>query len=267
MINAKKISLGFIITMTSLSHAELITISENEMADVSGQAGVTLEGNVNLTIGDIAYQQTPDSSYQVLHDVVAQYTYGATTLDITNNGSLRFGLPEFIRFDELSFSLYSSNTAQVDTSNPNNIQTYTIYADTLGDAFDGFELDISGTSFDNGNNSFTGDYINSPNLEGNRSTQLTITEATDIRLTLTSEDDCTGFLCDNQEDFAHIVIVDEDGNTIAQAGQTGTNNTSLNYSFASPINNNFLVKATLTGTLKMGGAIEMFGASNVSFKR
>lgn len=250
------------------SFAELIPMQESSLATVSGQSGVTMEGSVDLTIGDIAYQQTPDSSYQVLHDIVAQYSYGATTLDVTDIGSLRLGLPEFIHFDELSFSLYSSNSAQVDPSNSNDIRTYTIYADTLGNAYDGFDLDISGASFDNGSNRFSGDYVNSPDLEGNRSTQLTITEATNISLNLTSEDDASGCLfCDSEEDFAHIVIVDEDGNTVAEAGENGTHNTSLNYSFGSPINNNFLVKATLTGTLKMGGAIEMFGASNVSFKR
>lgn len=253
--------------ISTISFAELVPITSDEMSNVSGQSGITMEGSVDLTIGDIAYQQTPDSSYLVLHDITAQYQYGPTTLDVTSNGALRFGLPEFINFDKLSMSLYNSKTVQVDANNPNNIQTYTIYADTLGNAYDRFDLDITGTTFDNGNTNFNGDYVNTGSLEGNRSTTLTVTEATDIKLTLVSDDDCTSFFCDNQEDFANIVIVDEDGNIVAQEGQSGQHDATLNYSFDSPINNNFLVRATLTGTFKMGGAIEMFGAGNVSYKR
>lgn len=261
------IKLTTLLFIANFVNAELVEISEQELGTFSGQSGVTFEGNVNLTIDEITYQQTPDSSYQILHNIVADYQYGATTIDVTNNGSVRFGLPEFIHFNELSFGLYTSKEMNVDPSNSNDIQTYTIYADTLGNAYDGFDLNISGATFDNGSNSYSDDYVNSPNLEGNRSTQLTITEATDINLTLTSEDDCTGFGCDNQEDFAHIVIVDEDGEIVAEAGQSGQNNTSLDYSFDSPINNNFILHATLTGTFKMGGAIEMFSFSNPSFKR
>lgn len=260
----------FIWTFFSVgSFAELIPMQESSLATISGQSGITVEGSIDLTIGDIAYQQTPDSSYQILHNIVAQYSYGATTLDVTDIGALRLGLPEFIRFDELSFSLYSSNSSQVDPSNPDDIQTYTIYADTLGDAFDGFDLEISGARFDDGTTTFSkNNYANTTTLENNENIELTITGATDISLTLTSEDDESGFcFCDAEEDYGHIVIVDEDGNVVAEAGETGINHTSLNYSFDSPINNNFLVQATLTGTLKMGGAIEMFGVNNVAFKR
>jgi hypothetical protein len=80
---------------------------------------------------------------------------------------------------------------------------------------------------------------------------MTIEEATNISILLTSEDDCSSLPCDNAEDYAHIVIVDENGNIVTQSGQAGTNHTSLNYFFVSPINNHFIMNATLTGTFKM----------------
>jgi hypothetical protein len=255
----------FVISM--LSFAELVPVNEKILANVSGQAGISLDTTVDLTIGSISYQQRPTDSYFMLNDITARYSYIGATVDITEQGALRFGLPETLTINELSFGLYNSKTAIIDINNPDDIQTYTIYADTLGNAYDGFTLNISGTSLDNGSTTFTGDYVNSSTLEGNRNTKLTIEEATDISISLTSEDDCSSFFCDNAEDYAHIVIVDEDGNILTQAGQSGTNNTSLNYSFASPINNHFLMNLTLTGTFKMGGAIEMFGAGQVAYKR
>jgi hypothetical protein len=250
------------------SAAELLPVDEESLAQISGQAGISLDSTVDLTIGNIAYQQRPTDSYFMLNDITARYSYTGATIDITAQGAMRFGLPDTLHFDELSFGLYNSRTAVIDINNPDDIQTYTIYADTLGNAYDGFTLNISGTTLDNGSTTFSGDYVNSSNLVGNRNTKLTITAATDISISLTSEDDCTTFLfCDSAEDFAHIVIVDEDGNIVTQAGQSGSNDTSLNYSFDSPINNHFLMRATLTGTFKMGGAIEMFGAGNVTYKR
>lgn len=258
----------FFLSVSIFSFAELIPVNEKALGNVSGQAGISLDSTVDLTIGNISYQQRPTDSYFILNDITARYSYVGATIDVTAQGALRFGLPETLKIDELSFGLYNSKNADINTNNPDDIQTYTIYADTLGNAYDGFTLNISGTTLDNGSTTFTGDYVNSSTLAGNRNTKLTIKKATDISISLTSEDDCTTFLfCDSEEDFAHIVIVDKDGKIVTQAGQSGTNNTSLNYSFASPINNHFLMKATLTGTFKMGGAIEMFGAGNVAFKR
>lgn len=268
MILTKHLCALNLVSFCSFSAAELIPVNEDILSEVAGQAGISLDSTVDLTIGNIAYQQRPTDSYFILNDITARYSYTRATIDVTAQGALRFGLPETLHFDELSFGLYNSKTANIDTSNPDDIQTYTIYADTLGNAFDGFTLNISGATLDNGSTTFTGDYINSATLEGNRNTKLTIKKATDISISLTSEDDCTTFLfCDSAEDFAHIVIVDKDGKIVKQAGQVGTNNTNLNYRFESPINNHFLMKATLTGTFKMGGAIEMFGAGNVAFKR
>ena len=256
-----------ILLFSTFSFAELIPVNEKALANVSGQAGISLDTTVDLTIGNISYQQRPTDSYFMLNDITARYSYVGATIDVTEQGALRFGLPETLHIDELSFGLYNSKTATMDIKNPDDIQTYTIYADTLGNAYDGFTLNISGTSLDNGSTTFSGDYVNSATLEDNRNTKLTIEEATDISISLTSEDDCSSFFCDNAEDYAHIVIVDENGNIVTQAGQSGTNNTSLNYSFASPINNHFLMNVTLTGSFKMGGAIEMFGAGNVAYKR
>ena len=255
------------LALSMFSFAELVPVDEKVLANVSGQAGISLDTTVDLTIGNISYQQRPTDSYFMLNDITARYSYIGATIDVTEQGALRFGLPETLNIDELSFGLYNSKTATLDINNPDDIQTYTIYADTLGNAYDGFTLNISGTSLDNGSTTFTGDYVNSATLEGNRNTKLTIEKATDISISLTSEDDCSSFFCDNAEDYAHIVIVDEDGNIVTQAGQSGTNNSSLNYSFASPINNHFLMNVTLTGTFKMGGAIEMFGAGQVAYKR
>lgn len=263
----KLILLHSCLLMSIHSLAELVPVDEINLANVSGQAGISLDSTVDLTIGNISYQQRPTDSYFMLNDVTARYSYVGATIDVTAQGALRLGLPETLHIDELSFGLYNSKTATIDINNPNDIQTYTIYADTLGNAYDGFTLNISGTSLDNGSTTFTGDYANSATLAGNKNTQLTIEEATDISISLTSEDDCSSFFCDNAEDYAHIVIVDEDGNIVTQAGQSGTNNTNLNYSFASPINNHFLMSVTLTGTFKMGGAIEMFGAGQVAYKR
>lgn len=267
MTLTKAILSYFLLSLSIFSFAELIPVNESTLGNVSGQAGISLDSTVDLTIGNISYQQRPTDSYFMLNDITARYSYVGATIDVTAQGALRFGLPETLHIDELSFGLYNSRTAEIDITNPNDIQTYTIYADTLGNAYDGFDLDISGISFDNGSNRLSGDYSNSSNLAGNKNTQLTITGKTDIQLTLTSEDDCSSFFCDNAEDYAHIVIVDEDGNIVTEAGQSGTNNTRLNYSFESPINNHFIMNATLTGTFKMGGAIEMFGAGNVAFKR
>ncbi len=248
--------------------AELVLIDENNLANVTAQAGISLDSTVDLTIGNISYQQRPTDSYFMINDVTARYSYIGATIDITAQGAMRFGLPETLHFDELSFGLYNSKTAVMDITNPDDIQTYTIYADTLGNAYDGFTLNISGTTLDNGSTTFSGDYVNSANLAGNQNTGLTITAATDISISMTSEDDCTTFFfCDSEEDFAHIVIVDEDGNVVTESGESGTNHTSLNYSFDSPINNHFLMNVTLTGTFKMGGAIEMFGAGSVAYKR
>ncbi|MEH6449305.1 MAG: DUF6160 family protein [Oleispira sp.] len=264
----KIIIVPFCLLLSIHTVAELVPVDENNLANISGQAGISLDSTVDLTIGNISYQQRPTDSYFMLNDITARYSYVGATIDVTARGALRLGLPETLHIDEFSFGLYNSKTATIDINNPNDIQTYTIYADTLGNAYDGFTLNISGASLDNGSTTFTGDYVGSATLAGNRNTQLTIVEATDISISLTSEDDCTTFLfCDSEEDFAHIVIVDEDGNIVTQAGQAGTNNTSLNYSFDSPINNHFLMNATLTGTFKMGGAIEMFGAGDVAYKR
>jgi hypothetical protein len=268
MTLTKAILSYFLLSLSIFSFAELIPVNESVLGNVSGQAGISLDSTVDLTIGNISYQQRPTDSYFMLNDITARYSYVGATIDVTAQGALRFGLPETLHIDELSFGLYNSRTAEIDITNPNDIQTYTIYADTLGNAYDGFTLNISGTRLDNGSTTFTGSYANSSTLAGNQNTQLTIEEATNINISLTSSDDCTTFLfCDSAEDFAHIVIVDEDGNIVTEAGQSGTNNTSLNYSFESPINNHFIMNATLTGTFKMGGAIEMFGAGNVAFKR
>jgi hypothetical protein len=258
---------NFLLVLSMHSVAELMPVSEQDLANVSGQAGISLDTTVDLTIGNISYQQRPADSYFMLNDITARYSYVGATIDVTTQGALRFGLPETLTIDDLSFGVYNSKTATMDINNPDDIQTYTIYADTLGNAYDGFTLNISGTSLDNGSTVFTGDYVNSATLEGNRNTKLTIVKATDISISLTSEDDCSSFFCDSAEDYAHIVIVDKDGNIVTQAGQAGTNDASLNYSFASPINNHFLMNATLTGTFKMGGAIEMFGAGDVAYKR
>jgi hypothetical protein len=258
---------SFLLSLSLYSLAELVPVNEKDLANVSGQAGISLDSTVDLTIGSISYQQRPTDSYFMLNDITARYSYVGATIDVTEQGALRFGLPKTFHIDEFSFGVYNSKTAKMDVNNPDDIQTYTIYANTLGNAYDGFTLNISGTNLDNGSTTFTGDYVNSVTLEGNRNTKLTIEEATNISISLASEDDCSSLFCDNAEDYAHIVIVDENGNIVTQAGQAGTNHTSLNYSFDSPINNHFLMNATLTGTFKMGGAIEMFGAGNVAYKR
>jgi hypothetical protein len=263
----KAMLLHSMLLLNAFCFAELVAINEKILANVSGQAGISLDTTVDLTIGNISYQQRPTDSYFMLNDITARYSYIGATIDVTAQGALRLGLPETLTIDEFSFGLYNSRTATIDINNPDDIQTYTIYADTLGNAYDGFTLNISGTRLDNGSTTFSGDYINSATLEGNRNTKLTIEEATDISISLTSEDDCSSFFCDNAEDYAHIVIVDENGNIVTQAGQSGTNHTRLNYSFASPINNHFLMNVTLTGTFKMGGAIEIFGAGQVAYKR
>jgi len=258
-MNLLKIIIPFFVS--SFVNAELVEISEQDLATFTGQSGVTLEGNVKLTIDDISYQQTPDSSYQVLHDIVADYQYGATTIDVTSNGSIRFRLPEFIQFNELSMGLYTSNTAQVDTS-ASNKETYTIYASTLGDSYENFTLGISGAKLENGSNSLNGSYVNTNTLENNTSTTFTISEAADVTINLESEDD-SWFA----EDYAQITLVDEDGNILKQEGSEGNNDATLVYSFDSAIENNFILHATLTGTFKMGGAIEMFSFNNASYKR
>lgn len=248
------------------SHAELTPLAEQQLDAITGQSGITIEGNMNMTISDIAYQQRPDSSYFVLHDITSRYTYGATTLDITADGALRFGLPEFINFDRFSFSLYTSADAQVDT-NAANSATYTLYAGTLGDAYDGFNLNISGVSLKNNGNSWNGNYINTNRLENNASDTFTIDGKTTISINLNSEDTCTGLFCDNEEDFAQITIVDKDGNIVSQSGSVGQHNATLNHTFESPVQNNFLVRATLTGNIKMGGAIEVLPGAAVTHKR
>lgn len=268
MTLTKTIILHIFLLLSFHSLAELVPVNESMLANVSGQAGITLDRSVDLTIENISYQQRPTESYFIAHDITARYSYIGSTIDVTAQGSLRFGLPETLHIEEFGFSLYNSKTVGVDVNNLDDIQTYTIYADTFGNGYDGFTLNISGTTLDNGSTTFNSSYVNSGTLEGNMHTELTIEEATDISISLTSDNTCTAWpFCDSEEDFAHIVIVDEDGNIVTESGQAGTHNTSLNHSFESPINHNFLMSARLTGTFKMGGAIEMFGAGAVPFKR
>lgn len=253
---------GTLLIIPTLSFAELTPLTSDDLANYVAQSGVTIEGNVNLTIENISYQQRPDSSHLMINDLVAKYEYGPTTLDITNNGAIRFGLPEFVHFEELSFGLYNSASAQLDVNNPVNTQTYRIYASTLGDSYDSFKLDISGTSFDNGSNRYQDDYVNTNTLENNANTSFTIDKATDLTIDLESDDD--GWFA---EDYAKITVVNEEGDIIGEAGRDGQNDASLSLHFDSPVNHTFLLQATLTGAMKMGGAIEMFSTANIPIKR
>lgn len=249
-------------SLSMATAAELVSIDEAALADVSGQSGIGIDGSVDLKIGNIAYQQRPTDSYLMINDLVAQYNYAGAALDITAEGALRFSLPDFIQFDELSFSVYNSSTAALDINNPTSLQTYTVYASTLGNAYDGFNLDITGATFDNGSNRYSADYVNTNNLTDNANTSVSISEGAEVTFLLESEDD--GFF---NEDYAQITVVNEDGEVIEQVGSDGQNDASLTLRLEPRIHNNFLVKATLTGTLKMGGAIEMFSVNNVAFKR
>lgn len=237
-------------------------ITDSQLSDSIGQSGLTIEGNVNLSAEQLSYQQRADSSYLILNDIQAQFSYSPATVDITAQGTIRYGLPNTLKFDNLSLALYSSNSQTLDLNNSDSIQTYTIYASSLGNQHKGFELNISGIKLDDGSNYFEDDYIDTNILENNASTSFTVNSKSDINIELISDDDC----CFGNEDYAQITVVDEDGNIIQQTGSSGENDANLSLHFDSPINNNFIVQATLTGTFNMGGAIEVFTASNVPTK-
>ncbi|MCP5208620.1 MAG: hypothetical protein H7A01_15565 [Hahellaceae bacterium] len=125
--------------------AELSSISDSDMSDVSGQGGVYLSGEIainenggpiqNAYWGDcsdqkkcgarLAFQTRDSGGWFVLDDIRGTFSFQGLTLKVRtidsgfggdgavfNRDVLEIGLPDIVRFDDVRFTYATSSTAR-----------------------------------------------------------------------------------------------------------------------------------------------------------
>ncbi|WAJ35676.1 DUF6160 family protein [Pseudomonas sp. GOM7] len=62
MMTLKKIALAVaVVALPFAAHADLKALDDSALADVTGQAGISISGNFNATIGSVVYTDTADN--------------------------------------------------------------------------------------------------------------------------------------------------------------------------------------------------------------
>lgn len=102
MMTLKKIALAVaVVALPFAAHADLKALDDSALADVTGQAGISISGNFNATIGSIVYTDTEanvtDGSNTLSLNTVTLSGFNIDdnaplTIDVADN-KLQIGLP------------------------------------------------------------------------------------------------------------------------------------------------------------------------------
>ena len=102
MMTLKKIALAVaVMALPFAAHADLKALDDSALADVTGQAGISISGNFNATIGSIVYTDTEtgvtDGSNSLSLNTVSLSGFNIDdnaplTIDVVDN-KLQIGLP------------------------------------------------------------------------------------------------------------------------------------------------------------------------------
>lgn len=286
----------FILILLSLNtRAELTKIEDHYLSQLTGQAGIVIDGTVPTSIDRAVFNTTGSEGLSVIsgnlldNDIrndraILNYQYQGLAIDVLSEGVLSIGLPrQFILGQKnlstghlengLNASLYFSRSAEITpTTYQTNTQTYTAYINSISDdpVYKGFTLYISGNNI---NQSFNGNYIENlsiSNTDG-ASFNFTITDADKINLVVKSDDrsDC-GFFCDGTDD-GEIILVDSKGDLVAVASTVGED-ASLTNIAVNPLKiidqqgSNFFISAKMKGTFNLTGSINVFSGTSVDYR-
>lgn len=147
------------------AQAELASLSDGDLSEVSGQGGIYLSGDISINANGgplansyfgscsdttkkcgarLAYRLKEDSGWMVLDDIRGRFSFEGLTLKIRNikdgfggDGALfnrdvlELGLPNIVRFDSVSFKFATSSTAR--PTDPGFQQTDILSVEMQGD--------------------------------------------------------------------------------------------------------------------------------------
>lgn len=279
----------------SAAQAELQQMAEHELADYSGQAGITIDQTAPLSMDSLILDLSGDHGLNVYSGNLLDgdssndrlqfnSSFQGLTLDVVESGQLAIGLPQRYTLGQvnplsgklengLNFSYYLSKTAEITpTTYRSQQQTYTVYANSIGDdpEYSGFRLNISGAQFEDGSSQFNSRYRENEatsNTDG-RSVRFSVNNPADISLRLESDDKNCGFLrggCDQAE----IIVVDSKGDLVARAGSSSEFIANLNGVAVRPnqvvdsLGSNFFISAEMTGSFQLEGQVNVFSGTAV----
>lgn len=140
------ISLFFTLLMPALGSAEMASIADEELSEVTGQSGVYLTGEISINesggtlddayFGDcldatkkcgarLSFQTQQNGGWFVLDDIRGTIAFEGLTLQVINISSgfggdgalfnrdvIELGLPDTLRMKDFQFTLATSNTAR-----------------------------------------------------------------------------------------------------------------------------------------------------------
>lgn len=288
------------------SWAGLKEISDNELSSLTGQAGITIDRSVPLSVDSIVLDLEGSDGVSVITGdrldadstndrAVLNYHYSGLTLDVLAGGILSIGFPDQFILGEfnsitgelengLNASFYLSDSAEITpTTYSTQQQTYTAYINSVSDdpEYDDFTLSLDGANFNStGNGTFSGSYQeneSNSNIDGASAT-FTVTDAGTISISVTSSDRtdrvcnpwpfCSG---DNGTDDGEIIIVDENGDLVAYSSQEGEDASLIDLNVGptqvvDSLGSNFFLSAKMVGTFDLTGHLNVFSGTVVEHR-
>lgn len=167
MIWIKRFSvfLGLVALMSTPALAELDRLTDDDLADVSGQGGIYLSGDISINENGgpinnsyygqcndddkrcgarFAYRMKEDGGWMVLDDIRGSFAFEGLTLRVRSIDSgfagdgqefdgdvVEIGLPNIVRYDDVRFKISASNKAR--PTEPNFRQTDIFSVQMQGD--------------------------------------------------------------------------------------------------------------------------------------
>lgn len=277
-----------LLLLTSLLHAEMKPVSDEDLSGLTGQAGITIDQTIPLSIDSIVMDFEGSDGVSVITGnrldsnpnndrAIMDISYRGMTLDVLADGILSIGMPHELKINNFEASYYLSETATITpTTYTTQAQTYTAYINSIGGdpVYEGFTLTLQGADFDStGNGTYRGEYSenqSNSNIDG-ASTTFTISDPTNISISVTSDDrsDC-GFFCDGIDD-GEIIIVDSNGDLVGYSSTPGSD-ASLNNLAVNPNRivdqqgSNFFLSAKMSGTFNLTGKLNLMGGVPVEHR-
>ena len=282
-----KYFIGLLIVSSQFSVAEMQPVSDQDLAELIGQAGITIDQTIPFSADSIVLDLEGSDGVSVITGnrldsnpnndrAIMDIAYQGLTFDVLDAGVLSIGMPRQLTINNFEASYYLSETAEITpTTYTTEAQTYTAYINTVSDDPDhsGFTLSMQGATFSNGSNTYSGTYaenqLNS-NIDG-ASVTFTIDDPTAIDISVVSDDRvgqsctllifCTG---DDSTDDGEIIIVDSNGDLVAYSSTPGFD-ASLTDLAVNPnrvvdqLGSNFFISAKMSGTFNLTGSLNIMG--------